>query len=253
MTQPHYYNVPPQFPYDNFQVLDAVYNDSQVPAAQTWVDMSGETPSTYGPPFEIASYSVDQGHLIPTTNYGHTLQQGVSLGLIPNSPPSYGVLASFETFPVFSQYPRLSAPQIPVTYTSRGTYAPALPIRQLKRPVSSMKELKRGINDVNSMVGDAPKPVKKRKKTSTGPAHIIDDIQNKDVIFTTLQHEPTTTRSLEDCMGLFDTTLTATKEKRRRKLFSSQEKKAVQSVRNVGACIQCKFRKKTVSSEVEHL
>jgi hypothetical protein len=93
------------------------------------------------------------------------------------------------------------------------------------------------------------KPTKKRKARSIAPAseeRLVKVMAKEEPITPPLRSPVAVARSLEECMGLFDATLTATKEKRRRKVFSAQEKKVVKSVRNVGACIQCKFRKKTV-------
>jgi hypothetical protein len=99
--------------------------------------------------------------------------------------------------------------------------------------------------------GEEVKPTKKRKARSIAPASEERLVKAKEEPITPPLRSPVAAaRSLEECMGLFDATLTATKEKRRRKVFSAMEKKVVKSVRNVGACIQCKFRKKTVRARV---
>jgi hypothetical protein len=107
-------------------------------------------------------------------------------------------------------------------------------------------------NDTNTSVKKGPNPTKKRRTRSIAS---VSEQNAKDVKGSTLsiEQQAVTTRSLEDCIGLFDTTLTATKEKRHWKVFSAQEKKVVKSVRNVDICIQYKFRKKTVSRQTQPL
>lgn len=227
---------------DNFQPFDAGYNEYQ-PIGSTWPSTNEHIASTLPPFYEEMSFPIQQSHLQSAQSQAPIPQQ--DLNPVASGPygPMYGYPIAFEAPQILPYYPKSPLHQVqpveysPVSDTNTTTSLPP------KRPVIALEW--RNSDSITPMK-EGPKPTKKRKTIIIAPASERNSQDVKATIPSNSQ-QALITRSLEDCMGLFDTTLTATKEKRRRKVFSAQEKKVVKSVRNVGACIQCKFRKKTVS------
>jgi hypothetical protein len=255
MTQPYIhdesstfqYDETPSFRYtDNFQPLDAGYNEYQ-PIGSAWPSTNEHITSIIPPFYEEMSFPIRQSHLQSAPSQTHILQQDLSPGSTDPFGPMHGYPITLEALQILPYYPKSPVYQIrPIEYSpvSGTNTVMSLP----RRPVIAL-ELSN--NDSVDPMKEGPKPSKKRKTINIAPASERDS-QDVKAAPSSNSQQALTSRSLEDCMGLFDTTLTATKEKRRRKVFSVQEKKAVNSVRNVGACIQCKFRKKTVSQDCSY-
>jgi hypothetical protein len=60
------------------------------------------------------------------------------------------------------------------------------------------------------------------------------------------QHENQPIVSQESLSSVFEVNVNSSSKRKTRSAFTPQGKKKVEAVRNVGACIQCKFRKRTV-------
>jgi hypothetical protein len=250
MTQPYIYDESSTFQYeetpsfqctDNFQPHDPGYNEYQ-PVESAWPSTNEHIVSTVPPFYEEMPFPIQQSHLQSAPSQTPLPQQARSPVSIEPYGPMYGYPITFEAPQILPYYPKSPVYQIqPVEYppVSDANTVPSLPP---KRPVIALEWR----NDTVTLMKEEPKPTKKQKTINIAPASQRDSQAVKAATSSNPQ-QALTSRSLEDYMGLFDTTLTATKEKRRRKVFSVQEKKVVRSVRNVGACIQCKFRKKTVS------
>jgi hypothetical protein len=251
MTQPYIYDETSTFHYDesssfqypdNFQPFDAGYHDYRS-IGSAWPSTIEHIASTMPPSYEEISFPIQQAHLQSAANQAPVPQQDINPVSIGPYDPVYGYPIAFEAPQILPYYPKSPIHQIqPVEYSplSDMDTIPSLPP---KRPVIALEW--RNNEPVTSME-EMPKPAKKRKTVNIAPA-LERNSQHVKAITLSDPQQASSSRSLEDYMGLFDTTLTATKEKRRRKVFSAQEKKVVKSVRTVGACIQCKFRKKTVS------
>lgn len=239
------YEETPSFQHtDNFQPFDPGYHEYQ-PIESAWPSMNEHIVSTMPPFYEETSFPIQQSHLQSTPSQTRIPQQARSPVSIEPYGPMYDYPITFEAPQILPYYPKSPVRQIqPVEHppVSDANIVPSLPP---KRPVIALEWRN---NDTVTPIKEGPKPTKKQKTIYIAPA------SQRDIKAATSSNpqQALTSRSLEDYMGLFDTTLTATKEKRRRKVFSAQEKKAVKSVRNVGACIQCKFRKKTVSQNCSY-
>jgi hypothetical protein len=250
MTQPYIYDETSTFHFDesqsfqypdNFQSFSAGYHDYQ-PIGSAWPSSNEHINSTMPLFYEEISFPTQQAYLQPATSQAPLPQQDLSPVSIDSYAPMYGYPIALET-PQTLPYD----PKTPIHQRQIGGYSPVsetdtIPSLPPKRPVIALQWRD---GDSNAPVKERPKPAKKLKTISIAPA--IEPKAKSVKATTPSSPQQASSRSLEDCMGLFDTTLTATKEKRRRKVFSAQEKKVVKSVRTVGACIQCKFRKKTVS------
>jgi hypothetical protein len=251
MTPPYIYDESSTFQYeesssfqytDSFQPFDTGYNEYQ-PIGSAWPSTNEHIASTMPPFYEEGSFQIQQAHLPSTPSQAPNPQQDLNPVSIGPYGPMYGHPITFEAPRILPYYPKSPLQQVqPLGYSpvsDTNTVTSLTP----KRPVVALEWRK---NDSVTPMKEGPNLAKKRKTINIAPASERDS-QDVKAAASSNPQQALTTRSLEDCMGLFDTTLTATKEKRRRKVFSAQEKKVVKSVRNVGACIQCKFRKKTVS------
>jgi hypothetical protein len=251
MAQSYIYDESSTFPYeetlslqytDNFQPFDAAYNEYQ-PIGSAWPSTTENIISTMPPFYEEMSFPIQQSHLHPEPSLTPVTQQHLSPVSINQYGPMYGYPITFEAPQTLTYYPKSPVHQMHPVEHSPVSDTITVTSRSPKIPVVALEWRN---NDSITPMKEGPKPTKKRKTIYIAPATERDS-QDVKAAATSNPQQAFTSRSIEDCMGLFDTTLTATKEKRRRKVFSAQEKKVVKSVRNVGACIQCKFRKKTVS------
>lgn len=250
MTQPYGYDgtstfydesAPSQYP-DNFLPFDAGYNAYR-PVGSAWPSANECATPTMPPFYEEMSFPVQQTHLHPAPAQAPMPPQNVMPVSIGHYGPWNGYPIAFEAPQILPYYPKSAIHQtqsVEYSPVSDADTVPSLP------PKGSVVAVVWMNNDSVAPMKEEPHLVKKRKATSIAPA-FERNIQDVKATTPSNPQQIASPRSLEDCMGLFDTTLTATKEKRRRKVFSAQEKKVVKSVRTVGACIQCKFRKKTVS------
>lgn len=254
MTQPYIYDESSTLHYeesstfqylDNFQTFDPDYNEYQ-PIGSAWPSTTEHIGSTMPPFYEEPSVPTQQSHLQSLPSQSPVPQQDLNPASIGPYGPMYGYPITFEAPRILPYYPKSPRRQIQAVEYSPVSDTDTVTRLSPKKPVIALEWRN---NDSVAPMKEVPNPAKKRKTISIAPA----SERNSQDVKASAQSSPQqalTTRSLEDCMGLFDTTLTATKEKRRRKVFSAQEKKVVKSVRNVGACIPCRFRKKTVSQIV---
>lgn len=251
MTQPYFhdtssrqYDESPLFQYtENFQPFDTGYNEYHIIDGYVWPASHRAIDSTIPAFYNEAPLPSERAQLQPARSHASIPQQELSPVSTAPYNPTYGYPMSFEAPGIPPQYFQHELQQIQFAeFSPVSELTPALTALP-KRPVIALEWRN---NDMNTPVKERPKPTKKRKTSSIAP---MPNQGARDIKDSTLpiEREAVTARSLEDCMGLFDTTLTATKEKRRRKALTAQEKKVVKSVRTVGACIQCRFRKKTVS------
>lgn len=244
--QPFYYNGSYYYS-DNSQPLDAnVDNTFRAWAGHSWLNSNQEFADPFSSLYEATPVPIEQRN-IDATQLNAPSQHDSAFDSISPFTPTYEFPVALEEPQFLPQYPSYPQEQLqPIEYDLELQTSSIL-ILPSKRPEISAQLLQWNEVETPIQVEEVAKPAKKRKSRTIAPAPSERDGRDGGTVKRSSKPQASLNRSLEDCMGLFDTTLTATKEKRRRKIFSVQEKKAVKSVRNVGACIQCKFRKKTVS------
>lgn len=247
--QPFYYNGSYYYS-DTFEPLDANFdNNFRTWAGHSWLNSNQEIADPFPPLYETTPFPIEQTN-IDSTQLNATSQHDSAYDSISPYTRTYDFPVAPEEPQFLPQYPSYPQEQLqPIEYNPE-LQTPTVLILPSKRPEISAQPLQWKEVETLIQVEEVAKPAKKRKTRSIAPAPSERDGGSSGAVKRSSKPQANSNRSLEDCMGLFDTTLTATKEKRRRKIFSVQEKKAMKSVRNVGACIQCKFRKKTVSLTV---